>query len=361
MIFRLAEKSDDTQLRHLMQETVMPGHIRMIYSREPNFFDCYEKSDEKPQVIVADENEKIVGLGCRSIRELFINGVPQPVGYLSGLRLSPFVRDGLTLARGYSFLKKLHADDTINTYFTTIISGNEKAEKILTSKRAGLPAYIKMGEFLTSVIPVKGKYRTDPEKENGILKGTEIEKEELLEFLNSEGSCRQFFPVCKSTGKDIINSIGMENIYVSLLDNKINGVMGLWNQEKFKQNKVVGYSTSFKILKPVFNIILRLKGCSPLPAEGGNLKFGIASLVCVKNDDLYVFKKLLYHILKRAGNRGLQYLAIGLHEKNSLRKEVNKYFKFDYKSALYLVSWDDETPLVKLDESKIPYLELGTL
>jgi hypothetical protein len=66
MIFRLAEPSDDSQLRALMREIVVPGHIQIAYTREPNFFNAYQDVDPRAQVIVAEENHRIEGVACCS-------------------------------------------------------------------------------------------------------------------------------------------------------------------------------------------------------------------------------------------------------------------------------------------------------
>jgi hypothetical protein len=129
MIFRLANESDDPQLRKLMRETIVAGHIRMAYTREPNFFKAYDHADESVQVVVAEKHGEIVGVGCRSIRKLLVNGAPSPFGYLSGLRLSPSAQSTTALARGYAFLKTLHEDSPVPAYLTTIVGGIERPRR----------------------------------------------------------------------------------------------------------------------------------------------------------------------------------------------------------------------------------------
>lgn len=364
MIFRLADTSDDVQLRKLMRETVIPGHIRMIYAREPNFFAGFRNTGDHAQVIVADDDGVTVGVGCRSIRNLYVNGQPQSVGYLSGLRLSPSARNGTALARGYAYLRRLHADNEIPAYLTTIIHGNDRAKEFLTSKRAGLPSYISMGKYLTYVFPVrKIPSRHTPPDQLRILPGTQIPTKQLSAFLAREGARRQFFPVCGFNGHTdgILGSIGLNNLFVASKHDEIVGTMAIWNQGEYKQHVVAGYSPLFRIIRPFLNLGLRLRGCHSLPHAGEQLRYGTAALICIRHADPIVFRSLLQHILTRASSDGLHQLALGTHERDPLCTSMNDYFHVVYRSRLYLVCWDDHGFRESLEKTRIPYLELGTL
>lgn len=364
MKIRLASTTDDAQLRKLVRETVVPGHIRMIYAREPNYFDGVQTLGETTQVIVAADNDQIVGAGCRSIKDLYVNGMPKPVGYLSSLRLADSVQNGTVLARGYSYLKHLHSDNKTPAYLTTIIHGNEIAKQMLTSKRADLPSYIPMGSYVTYIIPV----RTKPDRdilthELNIESGTRIPKDEVLKFLNREGSRRQFFPVSNvnGSGRGMVDSIGMGNLLVARKGDRIMGVMGIWNQEQYKQYIIAGYSPLFQVLRLWLNAGLRIKGCHPLPPAGKQLRYVTAALVCIRNDDQNIFQCLLQCALNKAAKEGLHQLALGMHERDPFCSCMKRFLHVEYRSWLYLVCWENNSFYESLDKMRIPYLELGTL
>jgi len=362
MIFRLADTPDDAQLRELMRETIIPGHIRMIYAREPSFFAALRNTGDRSQVIVADDEGRIVGVGCRSIRNLHANGRPQSVGYLSGLRLSPVAQNGMTLARGYAYLRELHADNEAPAYLTTIIHGNDRAQEFLTSERAGLPSYIPMGNYLTYVFPVR-KTPADhtPQEQLQILSGTEVPAKQLAAFLAQEGARRQYFPVCGLNGDGILGAIGLKNLSVARQHDEIVGTMAIWNQGEYKQHVIAGYSPLFNVLRPILNLALRLQGCHSLPQAGEQLRYGTVALVCIRHDDPAVFRSLLRHTLARASSEGLHQLALGMHERDPLCKSTSDYYRVIYRSRLYLVCWDGREFYESLDKTRIPYLELGTL
>ena len=56
------------------------------------------------------------------------------------------------LARGYQFLRQLHADRRADFYLTTIADENRAAIRLLTSGRAELPVYNPWGRYITLAI-----------------------------------------------------------------------------------------------------------------------------------------------------------------------------------------------------------------
>jgi hypothetical protein len=367
MKFRLAQPEDDFQLRKLMRENVMPGHIRMIYAREPSFFAGFAGNEESTEVIVLEDKGRIAGIGCRSIRNLFINGKPQAFGYLSGLRLLPEIRNGTALARGYAFLRKLHADQRCTAYLTTLVEGNLTAEKVLTGQRAGLPAYIPAGRYNTRVCPVRqkpGHYRKrHPFR---VTHGEHVSEEHVREFLLREGRRRQFFPVCGDPGEygpDLIAEIGLRNLMVVTEDGEVKGVMGLWDRNAVRQYVVHGYSTWLRIGRPCLNLALRCGGFHGLPPAGGKQHIGFVALVCIANDDAEVFQCLFRAVCRNASAKGIRQVIIGMHEDDPLNDAVRAPLHITYRSRLYLVSWDHASldEVLAGDSDRTPYLETGSL
>ena len=110
--FELATPADDADLRHILAETPMAGRISVSFRREPSYFDAAVVEGEFRQVVAARDcgADKLVGFGCRSIRMRYVNGLPQQIGYLGGLRLLIGHRNRGLVARGYKFFRQLHSD-----------------------------------------------------------------------------------------------------------------------------------------------------------------------------------------------------------------------------------------------------------
>ncbi len=364
MRFRLAQPDDDPQLRKLMRETVIPGHIRMRYAREPNFFAGFVDGGSATQVLVLEDKKRIVGVGCRSIHALCINGSPQPFGYLSGLRLLPEARNRTALARGYAFLKELHADNRCPAYLTTIIDGNRAADDALTSGRAGLPLYTPVGGYSTRVYPVRRKPCRKRDAAGFEIKdGADIGEEALRDFLAREGARRQFFPACgrQANGQDLLSEIGRANLVAAVRDSELAGVMALWDRHAVRQYIVDGYSIRLGLARPFLNLALRCRGLHGLPPAGEAQRIAFVALTCIANDDPAVFSELFRAVRDKASAAGVRQLVAGMHENDPLNAAARTTPHVTYRSRIYLVSWDGGGFSEPLEKHRVPYLEAGML
>ena len=143
---------------------------------------------------------RIFGFGCRSLRQLCVNGRPATVGYLSSLRVLPQYRNLGLIARGYAFFRRLHQDGRTPFYLTTIAEGNELALHMLTSGRAELPMYHPAGRYHTIAITLSRGTVTSPRCESAakIRPASIADLPAVIEFLTTVGPRRQFFPVLRA-------------------------------------------------------------------------------------------------------------------------------------------------------------------
>src|SRR5256885_6338965 len=117
----LATPEDDASIRALLARSPVPGPITVTYRREPNYFAGCDALGPFHQVLVARDREEVVGLACRVVRPMFINGEAEQVGYLGQLRVDGPHRGRWFVSRGFSFLRQLHEDGRTAAYITTII------------------------------------------------------------------------------------------------------------------------------------------------------------------------------------------------------------------------------------------------
>lgn len=365
MRFVVAGPEHDALLRHLAVRMPMPGWVRIAYAREPNYFHGLGVQGAFSQVLLALEDNRALGMGCRSIRPMYINGQAVDFGYLHGLRSLPELRRAGGIARGYRFLRELHEDGRTPAYLTTVIESNLAAKALLTSGRAGLPQYIDQGQYVTSVINLKRRYRPQSVP-NGIVitHGNSTALDEITEFLNIHGSRRQFFPVIKAAdfGTDLLRELMPEDIVIARAGTQIVGLTGCWDQSGFKQNRVTGYSPVLSIARPVLNAVLSMTGFTSLPPSGHALNLIYASWICIANDAPEILTALLNRICMEHSASTHRLLAVGFHESDPLRSALRPFPSFHYESRLYMVHWADGRNFAEsLDHDRIPYLELATL
>lgn len=365
MRFLLADKTHGPQLCRLMKEIPLPGNIQVAFGRDPDYFYALNIEGKVSQAIVAMEDDKVIGMGCRSIKPMYINGQKADFGYLSGLRGSETYRGTTGLARGFKFLRMLHQDRRADAYITTIIDDNKYAKKLLESGRAGLPRYMDLGKYHTFAINMnRWRRRRSPREGVSVIRGPAFELKEIVSFLNRFGKRRQFFPVyteedfCCEYTRDFSPS----DFYVAVRSGEVIGVIAKWDQNSFKQNIIAGYAGYLKIFRCPVNLALHAVGFKALPKPGEPLRMFFVSFVCIKDDAPEVLEELLEAIYQDNKTRGYHYCLVGFHERDSLQQAISRYFSVRYTSRLYLVAWEDGMDVCnRIDRDRIPYLEIGTI
>ena len=366
MKFALYTPGDDAGLRRLAREEAMPGWIRLAYTREPSWEAGQEVLGHRHQTIVAtDSSGTLVGCGVRAVRRTFINGLETEIGYLCGLRSIPRARRSTGLARGYRFIHKLHdADHLVPAYLTTILEDNPLAMTILTSERAGLPAYLDYGRFITSAIPLGHRRAASMPKGFQVCPCNETSLDPMLRFLKEEGSRRQFFPVLHRSdfGSPTLSGLAPTDFRIVWRDGTIAGIAAAWDQNAIRQALVTGYAPAIRWTRLVLNGALRLAGRRPLPPAGRNLRLAHIAFLCIRNDDPSVLAALLEQIHAEHRNAPVDYLVVGLHERDPLRKALLRFPSHSYTSRLFLVRWEEGRAFCEsLDPDRIPHLETAML
>ncbi|OGV43291.1 MAG: hypothetical protein A2X46_06535 [Lentisphaerae bacterium GWF2_57_35] len=366
MKYILADHTYDAALRRIICSTSMPGSVRITFGREPDFFYGLDVQGKQNQTLVALEDGVVVGLGCRTIKPVYVNKQRIDLGYLNGLRLLPHVRRRMALARGYSFLERLHADRCVPAYLSTIVEENHEAISLLTSGRAGLPRYEDYGQYYTYALLVGKKPRRVSGCCDGltILPGHQTSMRDIIDFLNTTGRRRQFFPVLEESdlGTSYLRDLRPDNFHVAIQGNKIVGAVASWDQNAFKQTILSGYSGWARLVQPLASRILSLAGCGALPQPGTWLNVCYASFLCVDGDDSLILERLVDALCTKARFAGHQFILLGFHENDPLRNAMQKFLTIQYRSRVYLVYWDDGLNFCQtIDKKQCPYLELGAL
>jgi hypothetical protein len=361
--FEVATPEADAELRRILAETPMPGRVVVSFRREPSYFAAAVVDGRFHQVIAARDRvaDRLIGFGARSVRDMYVNGRVEPIGYLNSLRCLAEYRSRGLLARGYAFFRKLHADGRTRLYLTTIAEGNDTALAVLTSRRAGLPAYHFAGNYHTAALPL-GQCRAPAG--GGIRPATEGDLPAVLSFLSSVGPSRQFFPRYQAEDffhpRSTFRDLRPADLLLAYRGGRLVGTLAGWDQHAFRQTVVQRYETPLRWLRPFYNGWARVRNLPELPAPGQAFPYVTAALPLVADDDPAVFAGLLEGLLARP-QQDRKYLLLGLHEANPLLAVVRSYRATWYTTRLYLVCWDDGEALrAELDE-RPPYLELGAL
>jgi hypothetical protein len=368
--FDLATPADDASLRELLAATPMAGRMSIAFAREPSYFDAAVVDGNIVQVGVARNRDsgRIIGMGSRAVSTRYVNGRPSPVGYLSGLRLLPEYRGhAALLARGYRFFRELHNDQAAPYYLTTIAADNDAATNVLASGRAGLPIYHPLGSYCTlSLATTAVSTKALPNRDNlSTRTATAADRDAIIQFLLEHGPVYSYFPEYSVedlfTNAGLLRGLAGDDVLLALRDNTIVGTLAGWNQRAFKQIIIHSYSGWLRPLRPLYNVLARLRHQPTLPPVGSVLNACLAAIPVVRSDDHCVFQTLLITLLRRLAEYGQPLLLLGLHERHPLLPIARQFSGKEYRTNLFIVHWPDETLDIESLTHRVPYLELGSL
>lgn len=362
--YRLAGPTDTAQIKEILEESDFKGKISLLYSRRPDAFHSFMQEGKQVAVYTcrqqsdtADTNNPILGIGACAVNTVFIEGEERSAGYLFGFRLRKILHPIFAaIPKGYQFLFNHLEQWNVSDYFTTILSENHAARRMLEKKRRFMPRYRPMGEITTFTLKTGGSAQLP--KGWSFTQVKESDLSELIQFYHDQGSQYLYFPVL--TKEDMLKGRGCPHYscFNILRDQDLNIIAAgaVWNQQDYKQYRIMGYSGLYRFLQPLSSWLFPLLGFPALPKAGKVLNMFSLAFLAVKESDPKVFKIFLKQMLQKTAS--YHSCTFGLHEKHPLISAARRFRGIAYKSRLYRV-----TPPGQPDQSfsGIPHIETGRL
>ncbi len=333
--YELANDSDGKEISKLLEQTAFNGDISLIYARRTNAVLSVNKDCLKSAVVVGKEVETgmIKGVGICQIFKMLFNGKYENIAYLGGFRIDK--NSVLNIVEAYKILENFIRENNVKYTFTTILEDNLYAQKMLTKKRKVMPYYIKIADFTVNIFPKNLEYKSEYICE----KINEQEKSKLKDFIDFYSKNKNFFPEITD----------LDNFYV--LKDKENNIQAcglLWEQTDYKQLIIKKYSLKYKILKTIFNPVLKFFSYPKFPNEREVIKYQTLSYV------LYRDENVLADFIRQISNCACyDFFVYGSTQE---LKEIKPPIK--YKSFVYLVDWDKN---IDVDKFNNIYMECALL
>ncbi len=366
--FDVATRSDDLELRSLMGRIPLPGDITLAMEREPDFFLGTTLEGDVHQTILAREPEtgRVVGMGSRSVRELWIDGRPQRVGYLGQLRIDPQYR-GMKriLQSGYDLLRGLHTEGDAPFYITSIAEENVAARRFLERGLPGLPTYQPVATLRTLVLPVGRRWSRRLDSSIVVAPAGPDDLGEISGLLMRHHAAHQFAPVWREDDlrdPERVRGLSPSDFLVAQDGGKPTGCASVWDQQAFKQVRVTAYGPKLSRWRPAINAAAGFVGVPRLPAPGSRLGLGYLAHLAVEPWSSETAVALIKAGLEQAAARGLDYLSLGVSERSPLTPALNRHFHFvEYRTVIYVVYWEDGAQAVADLGPRLPLLEIAVL
>lgn len=356
-----AAPEDDPELRRLLRDNPMAGEIQVSLEREPNAFLAAGVEGEPHRTIVARGSDGIVGMGSRAVWNVFLNGEPCRLGYLSQLRVDRAHRGRKRLLKaGYDLLRSFRGSDEKPFDLTSIVADNEVARRLLGAGVPGLPKYQPIEEWSTLVVPT-----TSWSKHVGIERGAPGLLAGVASCLERNRRRYQFAPrfsAADLTSPERSRGLKAEDFFLAMSGSDVVGCAALWDQSGFKQVVVRGYAPRLSRWRPWINRLSPMLGAPRLPEPGQRLPHAYLSHLAVDGDDPAIFQALVEAAYAEAKARRYVYVVIGLAARHPWRSWLLRRFKpRTYSSVLYAVHWEDGTEAVAALDGRMPHVEVALL
>jgi len=365
--FELANERTEAQFRQMLQRNALAGSINVLLTREPNAFHAAEISGDVYELLLAFQRDtgQLLGGGARFEFDAYINGDVGRIGYLGELRVQGGLKQRRRLLlNGYRAMRTEHEKGHVPCYITTIISDNTSTRRLLEAGLSDMPTYQPLEMLVTLTIPVRQAARC-------LSPGIPVEQcshdqiAELASRLHTSGRNFQFHPVWTT---EILHSgkrcrgIRPADFFAVRADAGIRGACCLWDQRDFKQTIVAGYSKRLARVRPFFNVVAPLLRQPRLPSPGQRIQSAFLSHISVDQGDEAALLALIRYAARQAVTRGIDYLMLGLADRNPFCSFLQKTFSCHrYESMIYLVYWEDGREYASTIDERIAHPEVAIL
>ncbi|MDJ0940742.1 MAG: hypothetical protein QNJ00_13355 [Woeseiaceae bacterium] len=365
--FELADAQTEGQFRQMLRENALAGTINVLLTREPDAFHAAAISGDVYELMLAFDRDtrQLLGGGARFEFDAYLNGEPTCIGYLGELRIQGGLKQRRRLLlNAYRAMREQHDRGRAPFYITTIISDNTSTRRLLEAGLSDMPTYQPVEELLTLTIPTKqaaGIRAPGPD----VTAGSPDQLDEIAARLDRTGREYQFQPVWSAAtlrSAERCRGIEASDFLVTRDDAGIRGACCLWDQRTFKQTVVLGYSKRLARSRPFFNIVAPILRQPKLPPPGRNIESAFLSHLSIDEGDEAALLALVGEAARKAAERGIDYLMVGLAARNPLSRVLEQRFHCHrYASMIYVVYWDDGRDIVSTIDNRIAHPEVAIL
>ncbi len=364
LVIDRATEEDDEEIRSLLRRMPMEGDIRLTFEREPDSrLSATIEGDRHHAFVAKDAQGRIRGLCSRSVRPVWLNGRPARVGYLGQLRLEVPLGGSLRpIVDGFAACSLTRQSDELPFDLTSIMSDNRRARRVLERGLSGLPRYRQLSGFKTFLFTGRQRARrSDPALR--IERASPDAAPRIASFLQSQYQRFQFAPVWSESdlaSEEVTRDLRIDDFLVATMEERIVGCAALWDQSRFRQTVVRGYSSRLGRARHLVNLGMKLTGRPLLPEVGSPIRFGAISHFAVDVDSPDVALSLLGEIIQVASTKAFDYVVLGLADGHPLSGVVeDSLVSRTLSSILYTVHYDGAD--MPAPDGRPAHVEVATL
>ncbi|MAE66303.1 MAG: hypothetical protein CMJ18_18695 [Phycisphaeraceae bacterium] len=338
----------------------MAGPVSVALTCEPSFFTARAIEGHRHETVVAEDADgRVIALGNRSVRSVYLNGRMAQVGYLGHLRVETDWRRRTSLLRqGFAMISRARRSDEVPYDLTSIVADNLIARRLLGANLKGLPSYQARETYVTLLLPVPSRGRPWTDGALEIRPGAPGALLDIAACLQRNHRRFQFAPVW--TERALRSSRETPNLHpddflVARREGRVVGCLAQWDQRPFKQVVVHGYDGLVGRWRPVINALAPALHAPVLPRPGQTLASEFLSHVAVDHDDPEVLEALIRAAQASGRRRRVRNQIMGFSARHPLLEPVQRRFGHRaFVSDLYSVHWPEHDRVDQFDPDDRP-------
>jgi hypothetical protein len=340
---RLATSADNEACLTLFGAVPMRGDLVLSTQRGPDFFALYGLQRARAYTYVGEDEKGLLGMATALVREGWLDGRVQPVGYLGDLR----VRFDRSRAFGRLFgdhFEALCAETGCGAYYTSVLASNRAAINALvrrSPKRRNQPWYEPLHRF--AAVSVQLTRRRRPSSDVPVRSATPDDLPAIAALLDEAHRRRPFgyryddgelqHRLARWPGFTLDDTLVALDARGALL-----GVTTLWDPSPVKRYRVHAYRGTMRWVQRGFNLAARVAGWPTLPAPGGDFRSVYLSNLAVRDESPRVFHALLEHAYARLQPTGRHFFTFELDEGDPLEPALKGFLARRLEFQLFAVT-----------------------
>lgn len=308
-----------------MAHVPMEGSLALSTRRDPDFFALYDMQRGSAHAFTYDDG-KMQGMASALVRDGFLDGHAQKVGYLGDLR----IRGASKARRAFPFaFGKFFADVVAETgcehYITGVIASNALAMRSLAGRKSGKgrelqPYYHPLMKFEMASVQMVLPRRPRSVSGVDVTTATQADVNAIASFLARDHVQRPFgYRFDDGEFEHRLAhwpGFSLEDTFVARRAGspEIVGVTTTWDPTPVKRYRVIRYAKDMRVIKVALDVASKLVGCPALPDVNDDFRSLYLTNLSVLDDNAVVLRALLERIYAHAWKKRVHFFSLPLYD-----------------------------------------------
>ena len=331
---RTASAADNESLCELSR-VPNAGQISLALERYPDFFAGAQVQNEAVEINLCCDRaggDRIAAVFSTGRRNLFLNNEACWVRYLSDVRILPEYHGRRPLRMINDHIIERERSQPSPAIQSVMFSDNDAMRGAIRRRppevlrRWKYLWFYKLGTYRTSAVSLTTSARRH-RCCHSIRRATLDDVAAMQSFFDKEAPAKQLYPNYRfgRLTEPYYQGQSIGDYFLAFDGAELVGITGVWDQQGFKQTRVVRYGGALRWCRPLFNLHSRTATGFSLPVPGTILAYFYLHTIVVKGNSADIFRDLVERIHAEYRGRDYLYFVCGLFSHDPLVRVIDSF------------------------------------